>query len=338
MLQRNLRELLLQHTDKDVIINGDLFDTFNVPMQDVLEFYWTASKWLQASGSGVLVLGRGNHDWSKDSSKLSSFDFISRLLLGQFGTRVLPVIEPQMIFPGIYMIPHMPNQEQFDLELGRVPADANMVLVHANYDNHFAVESDHSLNVSAEQAAKIVMAGNNPTLVFGHEHQARTEQTGAVVVTGNQWSSSVADCLHNPGGVKRAHIISYWPQDEDLVLTPVTTWCAADSFAEVPWDDISSWLFSESIEFIRVVGAATAEQAPEVIKAIANLRKTSTALVVTNAVKIEGVSDMDELQVSMEDIKSFDVLAYLMENLDAEQGAVVKGLLAGGEASMREAA
>jgi len=215
-LQQQLQDLLMQHLDKDIIINGDLFDTFNVPMQDVLRFYVTAAAWLNASEvpqvtpdrapeSPFMVLGRGNHDSSKDSSKMSSFDFIARILQAQFPYRVLIVTEPTMVFDGIYMIPHMPNQDQFDLELTKVPEGASMVLLHANYDNHFAVEADHSLNVSEDQAASLIARGK--TLVFGHEHIQRNYAN--IIITGNQFPSSVADCLGNKN--KNAYTITCNP-------------------------------------------------------------------------------------------------------------------------------
>lgn len=204
-LQDSLRGLMMEHTDKDIVINGDLFDTFNVPMSDVLEFYTTATAWLGAS-EGKLVMGRGNHDWSKDSAKMSSFDFIGQILARQFPGRVIVVTEPQMIFDGIYMIPHMPNQARFDLELERAETLRDCaVLVHANYDNYFATQSDGSLNVTAEWCNMMSSYGNE--IVFGHEHVGRT--LPGVWIAGNQTPSSVSDCLGNSH--KFAHILS---QDE----------------------------------------------------------------------------------------------------------------------------
>ena len=63
----------------------------------------------------------------------------------------------------------------------------------------------------------------------------------------------------------------------------------------------------------------------------------SQAFVVTNAVKIEGSAELSELPQSMESAKTFDVLAYLYENLSAEEAAVVRELLSVAE-PMREAA
>jgi hypothetical protein len=337
-LLAELRKLMFAHLDKDIIINGDLFDQFNVPMTDVLEFYYMVAEWMSTTEYKMqvhpkMILGRGNHDWSKDSAKLSSFDFIAQILESQFPDRVRAVTDPTMIFDGIYMIPHVANQDIFNLELGRIPEEARLVLLHANYDNNFAVESDHSLNVSQDQAVKILNANLERALVFGHEHQARRELGGRLIVTGNQWPSSIADCLNNPDGQKFAHIIT-----ERLFFTPICTWDANEYYQEVPWDEMLSTGVDQDPHFVRVCGRATSEQAPDVINAIAKYRQHSQAFVVSNAVKIEGVADMQELTVNMEQVRSFDVVSYLLDQLEPEQAAVVKELLAKGEPEMRAAA
>jgi hypothetical protein len=338
-----LEAFIMGHLDKDLVLNGDVFDTFAVPMTDLLALYHVLAKWLIASAPAThddpftsepiyeappeMILGRGNHDPAKDNSKMSSFDFLCHVLVAQFPNRVTAVFEPKMIFEGIYMIPHVANQDLFNLELERVPAEAKLVLIHANYDNHFTVESDHSLNVSPEQAKKLADAGC--TLVFGHEHQAREELGGAVVITGNQWPSSVADCLHNPGGLKNAHVI-----EANFDLTPLLTWSAAQSFGEVPWDCLDSTAY----EFVRVIGTATTEEAGAVVAAIAKYRQQSKAFVVTNAVKVEGLAEMADLPQSMEDVKAFDVLGYLFEQLASAQVDAVKALMAKRDQPMRQAA
>jgi metallophosphoesterase superfamily enzyme len=353
-LHIKLRDLLMAHTDKDVVINGDLFDTFNVPMQDVLQFYMVASAWLDASEAGdtqgtfrgdlqpKLFLGRGNHDIAKDSSKMSSFDFVGQILRAQYGsTRVVVVTEPTLLEEGLYMIPHMPNQDLFDLALKRCEEfEGCVVLLHANYDNNFAVESDHSLNVSQEQAKALVAKGHR--LVFGHEHQGRRLMKNKVWITGNQWPSSIADCLNNPNdGNKHAHVIEcdvLVSGETAPILSAVPTWSAADSFIQVPWDELSLGA-ADNAEFVRVTGKASAEQASAVIETVAKFRQRSEAFVVTNAVEIEGMANMTELATTAENLKAFDVTAYLFENLDPEQVEAVKALLAkDARIELREAA
>lgn len=343
-LLERLERILSEHTDKDVIINGDLFDSFMVSNLTILGFYSVARNWLletreidemtaQYVGSKMKV-GRGNHDWSKDDSKLSAFDFVCRLLAMDFPGRFEAVVEPSWIFPGIYMIPHVPNQALFEVELERAwkanPGPGpSLLLLHANYHNFYKPESDHSLNVSEDRAKQLVAAGW--TLVFGHEHQAREPLPG-VIVTGNQWPSSVADCLKNPGDKKYAHII-----DANLDLTQVGTWSADDDFAQVDWRGLD--MFDGTHRFIRVIGKASAEEAPHVIEAISRYRKDCTAYVVSNAVEIAGVSSMEDLPASVENVKAFDVYGFLLEHLESDrQRDVVKKLLADAPQQMKEAA
>lgn len=320
-------QLIAAHTDKDLIINGDLFDAFAVPLWDLLGAHRILRQWLVATevSWNRLYLGRGNHDWSKDSTKLSSFDLLGQILRAEFGERVGVVTEPMQLESGLWMIPHMPNQEAFNEALAAAEKlESCLVLLHANYDNNFATASDHSLNVSKEQAARIV--ARDCALVFGHEHQARRAQGGQVYITGNQFPSSVADCLGNPENEKHAHVLEF-DGVADWQVLPVKTW-DADDFAEIDWQAPAA---DSAARFVRVVGTATTEQAADMVSVIAKLRQRSTAFVVANAVKVEGVADMADLPASMEDVRAFDVLGFLLEQLEPAQADVVKRLLSEAE-------
>lgn len=351
-LLESFRALLMKHLDKDVVVNGDLFDAFSIALVDALGAYQVLRDWLLASRERdytsegwigpKLFAGMGNHDWSKDSNKLSTFHFILSLLHAEFGERIVLVDKPQWIELGaIYMVPHMPNQDLFDLALKQVyQVEEGILLLHANWNNDFAIESDHSLNVSEAQSKSLVERGW--TLVFGHEHQARTALERSVpdfsraadwgvIVTGNQWPSSVADCQNNPDDRKYAHII-----ETDLSLTPIETWDAEDDFHQLRWNDELAG-YSGFARFIRVCGEAAASEAPDVVKAISDFRQGADGVfVVTNGVVVEGAANMGELKATAETIKSFDVMGYLLEQLDPPQAAKVKELL--GKAELREAA
>lgn len=340
-LQIALTELLMQHTDKDVIINGDLFDEFDVPMADVLMFYHTAVEWLRQSYAvkpGVedgptMILGAGNHDLAKDSSRVSSLQFIGRVLETQFPGRVKLVMTPQEIFRGMYMIPHLPNQDIFDAALAEAEnLENHVIFLHANYDNGFAANSDHSLNVSEDQATRLIKQGN--ILVFGHEHQHRAALDGNVFVTGNQRPSSVADCMNNPDNKKHAHIIEDDPVG-GFFVTPIETWDGNTDFAQIDWQDLENAQPGPS--FIRVIGDAAPEQAADAVAAIAKFRQKSDAYVITNAVRVGGAAEMEDLPESIEVAKEFDVLGYLYEQLDPAQADVIRNLLKDAE-PMKEAA
>lgn len=308
--------LMFSHADKDIIFNGDIFDAYDVALGDVLRFYVLCRNWLAASDR-KLVLAQGNHDISKDSSRLSAFAFLAGLL--EDHPRVRVVTEPVLLAPNLALIPHCTNQEVFNLELERALLwKPTNILLHANYDNKFAIEADHSLNVSRDQAVALVDRGH--VLIFGHEHQQREPRRG-VIIAGNQFPTSVADCLGN--GTKRALILG----DAVGGLTEIETWAAAGSFHEIDWRTLNGEILAVEPQFIRVTGEASAAEAASVISAVSRLRQKSTAFVVTNAVKIEGIEDMAEIEVAASEMRALDVLAFLYEQLEPEQVRVLKELL-----------
>lgn len=323
-----LANRMMAHLDKDVVINGDLFDAYDILAGDALAFYNLACAWL-SQGAGNLTLGRGNHDISKDSSRLSMFDFIAQLLVARFPGRADVVVEAAFIDDHVYIIPHCTNQEIFNIELAKaldLPCPC-YILLHANFDNGYTVGSDHSLNVSPEQAQALVAKGH--VLIFGHEHQAR-EPVPGVVVEGNQYPTSVADCLNNPGDYKRCIVIPAEGKVSVDALVEIETWHAAGSFAEVDWRDVAGCEIADNYvyQFIRVIGTAAAEEAAAVIQAVSKLRQKSPAFVVTNGVKIEGIQDMEEIAIAAEEMKAVDVMGYLLEQLEPAQAEVISRLVA----------
>jgi UDP-2,3-diacylglucosamine pyrophosphatase LpxH len=306
-------ERLVQEVDTDLCILGDLFDTGNVPMADVLAVWETLRAWL--SKGCRLYLVKGNHDDSRNTTVLSSFQFLCRLLSAEFGDQAVEVSSPQLLADhGAYVLCHVTNQDIFDQVLATAPA-CDYWLIHANFNNSFAVQADHSLNVSLEQAMKAPAKH----LVFAHEHQARKGLNGKVFVAGNQFPSSVADCLGNEA--------KYLTRLAGSAPERVQTWNREGNYAEQDWRALKD----DGCKFIRVVGEASAAEAADVVSAISKFRNKAKALVITNAVKIEGTADGEQIQITLEQVKSFDVLSALLECLDEREQGVVKGLLANRE-------
>lgn len=320
-LQDEFRGFMSNHRSDHVVIAGDLFDNFDVDLRDLLNCFETLS-WFLKSKEAKLTLIAGNHDWSPRGDKLSGFHMLAGVLPKDLGT--LQVIDSGLtpVAEDVWAIPHMPNQDLFDMELDKALAlagsEIKFLILHTNYDNKFTLHSDHSLNVSREKAMAFAAAGC--TLIFAHEHQAKSDLGGMVRVLGNQWPSSVADCLHNVH--KFAHVL-----DGDLI--PIETWSREGpyGFSQVSWRDLNPE--AEAGEgFIRVTGEAASAEAEAVVEAIAKYRSKSPALVVSNAVHVEGMADMDAIsEVSAESIKAFDVLAALMVELTEEEQKVVRSLL-----------
>lgn len=307
----------------DVIVNGDLSDVYDLPLAQALEIYSVVDEFLTANPGIRLYWALGNHDLSKDSARLGTVAFIGAILSAKY-TNFYLVNSPQPICDGWYVIPHVANQDLFELELDRVPDGTKWLFLHCNFDNKFACQSDHSLDLSRARAKALKERGIK--IVLGHEHQGREVLGGNVIIVGNQFPTSVADCLpHGDSqrdGTKHALII-----DGDSHRY-YTTWCPDDAdgwYAEVDWKELAD-VEEEGRGFIRVVGDATVAESSDAIKAIATFRQRSKSFVVTNAVKVESLESLEELAESIEDVRSVNVAEMLMELLDPKEREVVQSL------------
>lgn len=312
---------LISMADDYCLINGDLLDGFLVDNRTLQSVFRVLSAHLNG-GLKKLYLARGNHDLSKDSTKLSSFDLLGFMLTEAFPGRVVVITEPKQIqwADGCGLVlPHAPNQDVFDTWLQRAPELApagSLLFVHANYNNGFAAEADHSLNVSPEQAA--VLGEHFRRIVFGHEHQARNDTNGLVVVVGNQFPTSVSDCLGND----RKTALSVRGGE----LYPLVTWEAAGSFYQVDWS--KTHMVPEGTQFIRVTGEASDEQASDVLEAISRLRKAHKAFVISNAVTINGQALDASALDAVEAVQQFNILDFLYDCLTPAQVDRLKGYAA----------
>jgi DNA repair exonuclease SbcCD nuclease subunit len=316
-------EALINATDEDhIVINGDLFDGFEVPGTDLIRTFNVLDRWfMKARQAQHLTLIAGNHDYNPRGDKVSSFHLLAHFLKVRRGMAV-DVIDHTRGFSRVadrvWAIPHVANQDLFDIELHRAldaAGEGDFLLLHANYDNNFAVEADHSLNVSREVAAELINRGW--TLIFGHEHQVRVAES--IVIPGAQIPTSVADCL----GCKGKYYLTLSGKE-----TQLREWLNLEEdrvFTRVDWRNLDT---DPDYQFIRVEGTATAEEAAEVVDAVARFRAKSQAYVVTNAVRVEGVAAFDALaEMSLEQITAFNVLDALCETLTPEESAVVMELL-----------
>lgn len=317
----------IQEHGKDhthLLIAGDLFDDFEVDGRDWLDAFVLLNMWVNSGNKLTLVAG--NHDWSPRGDKVSSFQTLGAALSSARGGEVVVVdIDTWLkVEPGVIALAHCSNQVIFDQKLEEILAISEKVkhlVLHANFDNNFAAQSDHSLNVSRETARKFVEAG--VTVLFAHEHQGRSAFADKVVCLGNQWPTSIADCLNNDR--KCLHTL------HQGVLTSHETWAADQSFSagtsgfeEINWRELSQ---PTKAGFIRVTGTASSNEASDVINAIAAYRLKSPAFVITNATKIEGITEAAELPEQFEAAKRFDVMEVIRNHLNDDEMVAVERLI-----------
>jgi len=308
--QQALRKHILQRfasllpATGDLLINGDLFDSFSAPMNDVLSTYETLADWLHEHQTARLYNSAGNHDLSKSSNVMSSFQFLGRLLTRQFPTRYVHIEQPTET-PYGYVIPHLANQEIFNQALESVPT-VHRLFLHCNLGNKFAETADQSLNLSLPVLETLPC----DVVILGHEHKHRT--VGKVVVVGNQIPTSVAD-WQGPD--------KYYA---DLGESTHLVRCAEKQkeFIQQDWHSLKE----TNALFVQVTGRAAADQAFEVVSAINKFRKASSAFVVSNAVDVTA-DDGSVFSANLESVKAFSILQSLKESLTAGEYNKIKELV-----------
>lgn len=331
----SFREIIQSHQDKDLLINGDLFDKFSEDESTIEQTFQILHFWLSSSRR-KLHLVPGNHDFSAKADKLSSFHLLGSILTAAHPNQV-KVYESTLsrIDDGVWVIPHCLNQDLFDMELeGALDnlAEGDRLFLHANVMNPFAEQADHSLNVTEDMARAFAKKGVQ--LIFAHEHQRRCinfngesisqktkfDPQADIIVTGNQFPSSISDCLPHgraqEDGLKFAHILSDdgWEQ--------VETWTNSGNFIRVDWRDFSP---VTDERFIRVDGTAEQSESADVVTAIAKYRSASQAFIVTNAVRIAGANTIEGFDgISLEDIRKFDVREALLELFEPAERKVLE--------------
>lgn len=319
---------LLDITDNnDLCILGDLFDGFEVAPRDWLDAYLLLSGWCENNPDNTLYLVAGNHDISPRALKVSAFETLGTVLVKQFeNVKVIGIDETLTVDGYIHLVAHHRNQELFDLTLAKVLSSCqrgDYVLLHANYDNKFAEQADHSLNVSEAQALEFTKKGVD--LLFAHEHHHRREiphgtpaDGGSVVCLGNQIPTSVSDVLGRADKF-------YWELWEEG-LRKHKFLEAKDNYAELDWRSLPQ---DTNAKFIRVVGDALNAEASQVIDAIHRFRQKSHAFVITNAVRIEGIADIESLPATFEVAKSFDVMEFVYGQLNEAEAEVIRKITEG---------
>lgn len=314
-------ERLLQIETDHVCVLGDLFDGFNVETADVIRTYNLLNNAVARGRRLTLVMG--NHDASAKGDKVSSFHLLAHFLCAS--SKNVKVVDHSNGLTNVdgnhldrvFALSHCLNHDLFNLEIAKaveMDGEHRVLLLHCNVKNEFAQHSDHSLDLGDEQLGALMRAGW--TLVVGHEHQARTLRSGRVIIPGNQIVTSVADVL---GSDKKFYTtITDKVERHEWLNVP-------DIYAEVDWTNLDD---APEKAFLRVTGNATAEQAADVVAAVAKLRQKSDAYVVGNAVRIYGMADFEALaELSFDDVSKVDVLALLMEELSEREQDVVRGLL-----------
>jgi DNA repair exonuclease SbcCD nuclease subunit len=282
-----------------ILIAGDLYDKRTVPEHVMLKVIHTLNS---VSQEKPIVIMHGNHDEGglagvKDST-ISSAEFTANFVQAAELVKSTPEV-----WNGMYLIPHMFNQEEFDRAVEDCPGDCFLVC-HCNIDSPFA-EGDTSLNLSTNQIRKLKERG--VAVIAGHEHVTRSFEN--VFIPGNQLPTSVSDCQ----GCKEK--VLYIVDTETGGIEENEVFFTDRLYKECNYKDILQGYNPESFLFIKISGECTTEEWPEVLRAYAAMRKKSDAFVISNKVQVAAYTVGD---VSVEKVTKFNVVDLLIEAIDEE--------------------
>jgi UDP-2,3-diacylglucosamine pyrophosphatase LpxH len=311
--------------DKDVLILGDLFDDFTVETMDFWNTLSVLLQWLSLHKNNLFLV-RGNHDWHPRGDKLSSFDALANLLRHMYQSQVQVVRGgATCIGHGIWVVPHMPNQDLFDLELDEVAkGEGAYLLTHCDMMPPAVYgQRDHSLAIGEARAKQLA---ERFVVLNAHEHQAISYNLGrGIHCLGNQIPSSIADCLTH--GKRQADGRKYTMTiTPDLGRAREVTWDATASFHRVDWRDIDT--LPDETQFVRIEGQASASEAVLAVDAIAKLRNSHSAFVISNAVAVEGQEGVEEAAAAVsQNLKAFDLMAALLAELEPTERQIIEEVL-----------
>lgn len=293
--------ILNEHTETPVLVLGDLFDS-GAPGYDALRAAWSLLRY----HAGGVVLVKGNHDITKDRSQKAGIDFLGELL----GVDVLS--EPGRLDnrEDVWVVPHLANQQRFDEALAQArDAGARIVLTHCNFDNPFAAEKVHSLNLSPEQA------GWFDKVISGHEHNNR--EIGNVSMLGAQVPFRIDEVVP-----KFYHVLDLEAGQLTQCRVEMSLPVAA---LQMDWRELD--LAKAHIGFVRVTGSANISEADTVAKLVQAFRRDSAAYFVTNSVEVSGIELGAVFDGAAEDLERFEAKQELFNILPQEQMAYLRELI-----------
>lgn len=317
---------------------GDLFDVDSNPEHVLLQGAEIARKC-------NLVLG-GNHDVKNIAGRESSLSALAKLTDDE---RFIMPPEPgrtsyhfslvqnapdHLGDVALYMIPHHARQQEFELALEEAREHAlkfdpvvekkgirRLLVVHCNYNLTFEA-GENDLNLTDAKARQLL--GTFDYIVMGHDHRARTECEGRLIILGNTHPTSFSD---------QGEKFVWFYNSETNGWVKATN--AAPALVELNVNDLISDWKSERLsvyanaEWVDVVGQLKPEDTVDMAKAIRDLRKQNNYLYAVRASRVlvdAGVTDAVPeaaqktlIEIIEEQLAGSDLLELFVEARDAKE-------------------
>lgn len=322
MLQARIKTMLdhltvhSHHTNNFCL--GDLFDTYRVPEEVLLEAYE-----LMPSMINVLT---GNHDVTNDSSAVGSLQLLGEIFkaekkvtsvpYGKAGFEYMPCTLNTLVMG----IPHCTTQEKFEFSLQKAFDHAQqeeyehkILLLHCNYNRPEGFTSETELNLTESDAETLCTVFDH--VLLGHEHNwmiqrfpDASEAKGMVWVVGNVFPTSFSDISD-----KQSLIFD----TEDGSMRQEFHWLKDKHYLEVNWKSLTEANLEE-IEFLDLTGKVTSDEIYEVSEVIRSAWKRGPMLLAVrdSTEASTGMFHMEHL--SLEELRQESFAAFLDARLPGD--------------------
>lgn len=260
----------ITETPRAVFCLGDLFDTFEVDNQSLLDGY-------DAMRGCHLVL-RGNHDLVNRTDLVSSIQVVEKFSRSSTSARCTAAQPAASEFTGLVGVPiwyvdHKLSQTLFESALDdaiqRAPQNS-ILFLHCNYDSPFASQ-ESTLNLTRDNAQRLLRRFAH--VFIGHQHMPRTDLDGRVILVGNVHPTGFTDISDK----------FYW--DIDITNGAITRiqselcWSKEKGWMSLAWEDVPEVTrIDADVQFILVTGHAPAEHMPTIARQVAGLWSLSDRL------------------------------------------------------------
>lgn len=289
-LRLNLVARKLAKREGNKVMAGDLFHRSHNKENVIAEGIYIASQC-------DIVVG-GNHDFTNRTDDKSSMDIVAGVCDSVLMTQTGKVtIYPDLEFDSgekLTIIPHHSSQDLFDKAVTEAcNHTGDVVVLHCNFNNPFVNEIDTALNLTPEQATKLLECYEY--IVIGHEHISRKEMDGRLIALGNTHPTSFSD-------ISNKYV---WTYTKGEGFTRECIWSKETYYLALDANDIwnlpeSEFDIEEGLEppqFVDISGALDAENMPELAHRISLIWDKWNPYMVrnqVNAVQAETESLMEE--------------------------------------------
>ncbi|CAM0014921.1 SbcD-like subunit of palindrome specific endonucl ease [Vibrio phage K379] len=254
---------------------------------------------IKVSSGCDIVIG-GNHDNTNRADDQSSLDIVSKVCDSVLMTEVGKVeVHAALEFDSgetVTIVPHHSSQELFDKAVDLAcESKGDLVILHCNFNNPFVDEVDTALNLTIEQADKLLKCYS--FIVIGHEHNTRWEMNYRLLALGNTHPTGYSDISNK--------YVWHFDKSQEKPWSRTKIWDKETGYLSFEAADIYNLPESEfeldegavAPQFVDITGDLDAENMPELAHRISLIWDKWKPFMVrnqVNAVKEDTESLMEE--------------------------------------------